>query len=113
MTTGNGDLQLIASRLIVLKSQIDSMTNNLEDNKKQIREGVPETPYCVTVPSQGYVQVTSPSLSSKKTKLVFDETKWNELSPELKQALLTSGVVREETQTTPAKKAGVTIKPNA
>lgn len=106
------NLQLLAQKAINLKLEIDSKSSTLENMKETFRRYYGDQGHRVDVPGLGYVLVKQGAEPHTSERIVFDEKKWQELPQQLRDQLISAGVVRHETKRIPAKKPAVQVYPN-
>lgn len=102
----------LAREAINLKQQIDELTKSLDSKKEELRQLADSRKLKIVAAGLGIILVSAPRSESRKSTLVFNEKRLENI-PELKKRLIDSQVLVYEDVITPAAKASVTIKPNA
>jgi len=101
----------VAREAIALKRQIDSLTEQLERSKEELRTIAGGDKKEITVEGQGIVLISKPRDEVRTKTLVFNEERLAS-APGIKEKLISQGILVYEDSVTPAAKASVTVKPN-
>lgn len=103
--------QEIAAKAISLQAEMNSLKEQLEAVKSELREFANGSKKEIIVEDQGKINISAPFDGSETPILVFDEERLN-MSPDLRRKLIEKGIAKEDVKKVAATKAKVTIKPN-
>jgi hypothetical protein len=104
-------LRLLAEEIIKLYDQIEVLKKPLEEKKDIFRTLAEGQTLEVPIEGFGKVAISKPREASTKTILELVKEKIDK-NQELKNAMISKGILREIEQKTPAAKASITIKSN-
>ena len=103
--------QDLATRAIELQAQMNTLKDQLDAVKTELRGFANGSKKEIIVEEHGKVNISAPFGGSETPILVFDEDRLNQ-SPDLRKKLIEKGIAKEDVKKVAATKAKVTIKPN-